>query len=88
MGDLELFRLQRQVDPVGDLELSRLQRQMVTPVDIATLDMQLNHFVKTLGVKSEYNSYTLGTGKPYSEILKIQKMTQAGLIMMAAHSHT
>ena len=47
----------------------------------------LEEYVAALDVKSEHHM-VFQTGKPYLAIEALQQKTQAGLVMMAAHSHT
>lgn len=47
----------------------------------------LKAYLETLALKSPHQSI-LKFGKPYFKIQELQKKTNAGLIMMAAHSHT
>lgn len=55
--------------------------------EIERLQRGFNEFVEPLGIVSEH-SFVFEFGKPYLHIEELQKKTNAGLIMMAAHSHT
>ncbi len=48
---------------------------------------KLTNYLESMKIEAEYDC-TVGFGKPYLEILNLQKRLKANLIMMATHSHT
>ncbi|MBF0280761.1 MAG: universal stress protein [SAR324 cluster bacterium] len=57
------------------------------PGPYKTEDTKLSEFIKTLNLQSKCH-FDVEFGKPYLKIQELQQFTQAGLIVMSAHSHT
>ncbi|MDP7417208.1 MAG: universal stress protein, partial [Desulfobacterales bacterium] len=62
-------------------------RQRAKESRIADLHRTFENYIASCEVKSEYRP-VFEFGKPYLKIQELQQETNAGLIMMAAHSHT
>ena len=67
------------IDPITPApEAREMQTAMATE--------QIEQLIRRVGVTANYD-ITIAFGKPYEEILRVQREKEASLIMLAAHSH-
>lgn len=72
---------------VGDEQKLHGEEQHAQDVQDAKVKKKLDDYLESLNLESSYESY-IRFGSSYVKILELQKKTNAGIIFMAAHTHS